>query len=141
MEPPFVRVEKKNQNTMLMFAMFCAVSCAAKSGWEEELLVGMHADNFRQKVLYSIHFHIVGAVQCNHIIILVVGSLFASCLLLLPFLICCAIHFTTELLFSLLLFHFVPSIYPQTIAYLSSLAQQNLDSFPYLYDLRKKISI
>uniref|UniRef100_A0A8D2NGY0 peptidylprolyl isomerase n=1 Tax=Zonotrichia albicollis TaxID=44394 RepID=A0A8D2NGY0_ZONAL len=70
----------------------------------------MHTDNFRQQLLYSIHFHIVGTVQCNHTIILMVCSLFASCLFVFPCLICCAAHFTAKLSFPPLLFHFAPFI-------------------------------
>jgi len=78
-------------------------------GLEEEVLAGTQTDHFRQKLKYSVHFHIVGVVWGSRIA-LVVCSLPALSLPLLPSSVCAAFLFAPVLAFRLLLSHFVPLI-------------------------------
>lgn len=89
--------------------MVCAVTCAEKLEFGEELLVGMQTGSCRQKLEYSMHLCIIG-------IMLMVYSLYAPSLPLLPFSIWAAILFASVLALRLLLLHFVPYIYPQAIS-------------------------
>ena len=93
----------------------------------------MQTGYFRQKLEYSMHFYIVGIVQGSRIT-LVVCSLYAPSLLLLPSSMCAAFLFAPTLAFRLLLFHFVPSIYLQAVsAWFSLLCTETIVQKLYFY--------